>query len=155
MGERVTKAACKSLPVTIRRARDDELVLCADLYQRSGNDAFTWRPKNWFKAADFLGFAKTEEVYVAESRGAIVGILSFFRPSNFVHSLYVDPAAQGFGIGTALIAAVAKIADGPLSLKVDEPNTRARAFYETRGFVDAHETGLDQGIRWLRMTQAR
>jgi GNAT superfamily N-acetyltransferase len=148
-----TKAACKTLPVTIRRARPDELDACAALYERAGNAAFAWRPKNWFKAADFLDHARNEEVYVAESRGALLGVLAFFRPSNFVHSLYVEPSAQGFGIGTALIEAVAKIADGPLALKVDEPNARARRFYERLGFIDAHETGIDSGVRWIRMTR--
>jgi GNAT superfamily N-acetyltransferase len=151
VSKRVTKAICKTLPVTIRRARADELKTCAALYERVGNQTFKWRPKNWFKAADFIDFANTEEIYVAESHGAILGILSFFRPSNFVHSLYIDEAAQGFGIGTALIKAAAKIADGPLALKVDEPNTRAREFYEKLGFTDANETGIDSGIRWIRM----
>lgn len=153
MSPRVTKAICKTLPVTIRRARSDELKTCAALYERVGNQTFTWRPKNWFKAADFIDFANSEEIYVAESHGAIIGILSFFRPSNFVHSLYIDEAAQGFGIGTALIEAATKFADGPLALKVDEPNTRARKFYEKLGFIDANETGIDAGIRWIRLKQ--
>lgn len=151
MSPRVTKAICKTLPVTIRRARAGELETCAALYERVGNATFTWRPKNWFKAADFIDFANSEEIYVAESHGAILGILSLFRPTNFVHSLYIDEAAQGLGIGTALIEAAAKLADGPLALKVDEPNTRAREFYEKRGFIDANETGVDSGIRWIRM----
>lgn len=147
----VTKAICKTLPVTIRRARAGELETCAALYERVGNKTFTWRPKNWFKAADFIDFAASEEIYVAESHSAILGVLSFFRPSNFVHSLYIDESAQGFGIGSALIEAAAKIADGPLALKVDEPNTRAREFYKKLGFTDAGETGVDAGIRWLRL----
>jgi GNAT superfamily N-acetyltransferase len=155
MSAPVTKAVCKTLPVVIRRARPDELRLCAELYERAGNEAFAWRPKNWFKADDFLAFAQSEEVYVAESRGAVLGLLSFFRPSNFVHSLYVDPSAQGFGIGSALMGAATKIADGPLSLKVDEPTAKARAFYERHGFRSTGETGIDSGIRWLRMTRAQ
>ncbi len=149
----LTKAVCKTLPVKIRSAEPDESNACAALYERAGNDAFTWRPKNWFKAEDFLAHARNEEVYIAVAHGAILGILAFFRPSNFIHSLYVDPDAQGFGIGTALITAAEKIADGPLSLKVDEPNTRARNFYERLGFRAAGETGVDAGIRWLRLTR--
>lgn len=153
----MTKAICNTLPVTIRRARPDELKTCAELYERTGNAAFKWRPENFFKARDFLRFAEEEEeeVYVAESRGAILGIMSFFRPHNFIHCLYVEPSAQGFGIGSALIKAAEKFADGPLALKVDEPNTRALEFYERHNFRPLGETGLDQGVRWLRLKQSR
>lgn len=147
----MTTPVCKSLPVAIRRASAGDLNACANLYERAGNQAFTWRPKNWFKAADFLEFARREEIYLAESSGAILGTLSFFRPTNFVHALYIDESAQGFGIGTALIEATAKIADGRLSLKVDEPNTSARSFYVRLGFIPEGETGIDSGIRWIRM----
>jgi len=147
----VAKAICNMLPVDIRRARADEMAACAALYVRAGDAAFTWRPKGWFTAADFLRFSNAEEVYVACSHGAILGLLSFFRPSNFVHALYIDPLAQGFGIGTALLKAAEKFASGPLSLKTDEPNIRARRFYERHGFVTAGDTGVDQGVKWLRL----
>ena len=149
----MSSPACKTLAVSIRRARADELQTCAELYERSGNAAFTWRPKNWFRGADFLRFTKPEEVYVAESRGAILGILAFYRPQNFIHCLYVDPSAQGFGIGSALIEAAENIAGGPLALKVDEANTRAREFYDRHGFRPDGEIGIDHGIKWLRMTK--
>ncbi len=149
----MTKAICNTLPVTIRRARDDELKTCAELYERAGNAAFKWRPENFFKARDFLSFAEEEEVYVAVARGAILGILAFFRPHNFIHCLYVEPSAQAFGIGSALIKAAEKFADAPLSLKVDEPNTRALEFYERHNFRPIGESGLDQGVRWIRLKQ--
>jgi len=149
----MANAICNSLDVTVRPARPDELKACAALYERAGNQAFTWRPKHFFHARDFLRFAEEEEVYVAVSRGAILGILSFFRPHNFVHCLYVDPSAQGFGIGSALIKTAESVADAPLSLKVDEPNEKARAFYAKHGFVTHGETGIDQGVRWIRLTQ--
>lgn len=146
----MSKAVCNTLPVKVRRARGDELEDCAELYERSGRDAFIWRPKDWFKAADFLRFAVHEEIYVAESHGAILGILSLYRPQSFVHCLYVEPSAQHFGIGRALLDAVSKIADGPLSLKVDAPNERALAFYERYGFTRA-DIGDDNGISWILM----
>jgi len=149
----MAKAVCSTLDITIRRAKPAELKVCAELYERAGAAAFRWRPKNWFRARDFLRFAEEEEVSVAVSRGAILGILSFFRPHNFIHCLYVDPAAQGFGIGSALIKASEGFTDGPLSLKVDEPNAKARAFYVEHGFVETGESGLDQGVRWLRLSQ--
>jgi len=149
----VSNPACKTLAVSIRRARADELQTCAELYERSGNAAFTWRPKNWFHAAAFHKITKSEEIYVAESRGAILGIMAFYRPQNFIHCLYIDPSAQGFGIGSALIEAADNIAGGPLALKVDEANSRARTFYDRHGFRPDGEIGVDHGIPWLRMTK--
>jgi ribosomal protein S18 acetylase RimI-like enzyme len=139
--------------MTIRRARADELTACAALYERVGSATFTWRPKNWFRSSDFLRFAKEEAVYVAESNGQVLGLVSLFRPENFVHCLYVDTPAQGFGVGRALLAYAAREARGPLSLKVDEPNQRALAFYQKLGFVQ-RDSGEDHGVRWLLLKQA-
>jgi len=132
--------ACQSLAVTIRRARSDEITACAALYERVGNATFTWRPENWFRASDFLRFAKEEAVYIAESNGQILGLLSLYRPEGFVHCLYVDLPAQGLGIGTALLAHAAKEVRGPLTLKVDEPNRRALSFYKQLGFQELART---------------
>lgn len=144
--------ACQTLAFSIRRARSEEIAACAELYERVGNATFTWRPMNWFRAVDFLRFATEEIVYVAESNGQILGIVSLYRPESFVHCLYVDMPAQGLGVGTALLAHVAKEARGPLSLKVDEPNTRALSFYKRLGFTE-RESGDDVGTHWLLLKQ--
>ena len=144
---------CQTLRFSLRLARGEEITACAALYERVGNATFTWRPKNWFRAADFLRFAKEETVFVAESNGQILGILSLYRPESFVHCLYVDAPAQGLGVGSALLDFAAKEARGPLSLKVDEPNKRAMAFYESRGFK-RRESGEDHGIKWAFLKRA-
>ena len=46
-------------------------------------------------------------------------LAGFYRPQNFLHSLYVD--GRGRGIGKALLDYVAAAADGPVSLKVQAP----------------------------------
>jgi GNAT superfamily N-acetyltransferase len=150
---RAKPPACQTLSLSIRQARGDELNSCAALYERVGNATFTWRPKNWFKAADFLRFAKEEAVFIADANGQILGILSLYRPESFVHCLYVDLPAQGLGVGSALIEHAAKEARGPLSLKVDEPNTRAMAFYEARAFK-RRESGEDHGIKWALLKRS-
>jgi GNAT superfamily N-acetyltransferase len=144
---------CKSLPLTIRAARDDELAEVAALYEAVATNAFTWRHKGFFKASDFLRWAKNEEVYVALVGGHIAGLLSFYRPENFVHSLFVEEDAQGFGIGQGLIEYVRGLADGPLSLKVDVNNEPAIDFYVDHGWRRTRgkdSTGVDRGVRWLR-----
>ena len=136
----------------IRRARSDELGACADLYVRVLAETFTWLPPDRHQREDFLRAAKEEEIYVAVEKARVLGLAAFFRPQNFLHSLYVD--TREHGVGKALLAHVAAQADGPISLKVQAPNLRAQAFYRREGFL-CTEHGRDPGsdITWLRLVR--
>lgn len=137
----------------IRRARPEELPACADLYLKVLVETFTWLPADRHDRQEFLRGARNEEVYVAWEAGRFIGLAAFYRPMNFIHSLYV--AARGRGVGKVLLDHVDSVADGPLSLKVQEANRRAQAFYAREGFV-ATEHGRDPGsdVRWIRMVRA-
>ncbi len=126
----------------VRHARSDELGACADLYVRVLCDTFTWLPAERHRREDFLRAARDEEIYVAVEGREILGIAGFYRPQNFLHSLYVD--ARGRGVGKALLDHIAGSARGPLSLKVQAPNLRAQAFYRREGFL-CTEHGRDPG----------
>ena len=136
----------------IRRARSDEIGACADLYVRVLVETFTWLPPERHHRDDFLRAAREEEVYVAVDGARLLGIAGFFRPQNFLHSLYVDVRRRG--VGKALLDHVAHEADGPLSLKVQAPNLRAHAFYRREGFL-CTEHGRDPGsdVAWLRLVR--
>ena len=136
----------------VRRARSDELGACADLYVKVLSETFTWLPPERHSRNDFLRAAREEEVYVAVEDGRILGLAAFFRPQNFLHSLYVD--ARGRGVGKALLDHLLRVADGPLSLKVQAPNRRAQAFYRREGFYCV-EHGRDPGsdIAWMRFVR--
>jgi GNAT superfamily N-acetyltransferase len=139
-------------PLELRRARPEELARCAALYVKVLRETFTWLPPDRHRPAEFLRAAQEEEVFVAAANGEILGIAALFRPQGFLHSLYVD--ARGHGVGAALLDHVAATVDGPLSLKVQEPNARARAFYAREGFVCV-EHGRDPGsdVAWLRLVR--
>src|ERR1700759_678252 len=97
------RPVCSTLSLVIRTARTAaEIDDAAALYVRSGSDAFTWRAEGHFQPVDFRTFAQDEEVWLALMGEALVGILSIYRPENFIHCLYVDPDAQHLGIGRAL-----------------------------------------------------
>jgi len=138
--------------VEVRRARSEELGACADLYVRVLSETFTWLPPERHRREDFLRAAREEEVYVAIEDGRIVGLAAFFRPQNFLHSLYVDERKRG--VGKALLDHVTRMADGPLSLKVQAPNLRAQAFYRREGFL-CTEHGRDPGsdVAWMRLVR--
>jgi GNAT superfamily N-acetyltransferase len=71
------------------------------------------------------------EIWVAERHGVPVGFAAL--NGDWLDHLYVEPAAQGQGIGEALLDKV-KQQRGELHLRVFEQNTGARAFYERHGF---------------------
>ena len=151
----MARPVCSTLTLTIRPAKDAaEIEDAAQLYVRSGRAAFTWRPDNHFRAEDFRMYALDEEVWLAHMGDALVGILSIFRAESFIHCLYVDPDAQGLGIGRALVAHVRRIVGEPLTLKLDVPNRKAIAFYEATGWermTGLEDQGVDDfGIKWAR-----
>lgn len=71
------------------------------------------------------------ETWVAVEHGRIVGFIALIQ--HVVGGLFVDPACQGRGVGTALIE-FAKRCKGPLEVDVFTRNEPGRRFYERRGF---------------------
>ena len=141
------------MSLTIQRAAAHELPECAALYDRVVREVFTWI-EHEDPAARFLAEAEEEEVYVAKRDGLIVGLASFHRPNNFLHSLYVDRDARGQGVGSALFTQIQYSADGQVSLKVEKLNHDAIAFYLARGLVIVDEGDPDApGGGWLRMAR--
>jgi ribosomal protein S18 acetylase RimI-like enzyme len=138
----------------IRKARPEELQACADLYLKVLTDTFTWLPLERHDRQEFLRSTRDEEIYVALDAGRIVGLAGFYRPMNFLHSLYVEE--RGRGVGKALLDHVSAAAGGAISLKVQEANRRAQAFYAREGFV-ATERGRDPGsdVVWIRLVRDR
>lgn len=136
----------------IRRARPEELQACADLYVKVLSETFTWMAPERHDRREFLRGARDEEIYVALEGDRLVGVAGFYRPMNFVHSLYVTE--RGRGIGKALLDHLSAVADKPLSLKVQAANVRAQAFYAREGFVAA-DRGRDRGsdVDWIRMVR--
>ena len=146
---------CKTLAIAIREAQSvDDVAAAGRIYERSGRHAFTWRPTDYFQANLLPALSKDETIWIAWFGDTAVGFLSFYREGHFVHSLYVDPEAQGLGVGRALVSHVRSLVEGPLTLKLDEPNAAAIAFYEATGWTRLNEpedSGFDEaGVRWLR-----
>ena len=77
------------------------------------------------------------------------------RPAGgdtFLARLYVDPTAQGHGVGHRLLDGIIRTATGSVALTVLSTNERARSFYEQHGFrADGREPDQDGGPDQLRM----
>ena len=74
-----------------------------------------------------------QEVWVAEIAGRIVGVAAL--DGDMLAQLYILPGEQSRGIGSALLAKARARRPAGLRLYAFQRNTRAREFYERRGFV--------------------
>ena len=101
---------------------------------------------------DFRDATRGEFIFIAVRDGSLVGFVSVWKPSCFVHHLFVDPVFQGRGVGSALLRHVAMLAgDRPLSLKCQLENHSALRFYESRGFQPTASRGCDEFGDWVEL----
>lgn len=138
----------------VRAARRDEWPVCADIYVRSGRAAFPWVDPDLFQASESIAWAEGgEELYLALHRTQPVAMMSYWRPDNFIHNLFVDTGAQGRGFGTALLQFAYALAEGPLTLKCDPKNAVALRFYARRGMAEAGRGVGPQGRPYVLFRQ--
>jgi GNAT superfamily N-acetyltransferase len=82
----------------------------------------------------------TEEVFVAQIDGGVVGMMSIQRSAtddpavDWLNQMYLHPAHVNHGTGSALLAVALKTVRYPLRLFTFQQNTGARRFYERHGF---------------------
>ena len=115
----------------------DALALIHVLARRAGPMPDTIHPEDdvrrWLRSR-----IATDETWVAEVDGLPVGYARW-TPA-WLDDLYVQPAHQGGGVGTALLElAQARQPDG-FCLWVFESNTPARAFYARHGLLELERT---------------
>src|SRR5712692_8594243 len=65
-----------------------------------------------------------EAVWVAEANGSIAGFLAVVEAEGYLDQLFVDPTAQGQGVGTALMAKAKELSPTGLALRTLEQNRR-------------------------------
>ena len=107
---------------------------------------------------DFAEAVRDDEVWVAVQDGAIIALIVLaWKPDHLlVQNLAVLPAAQGRGIGTALLALAEDQAERhglhELRLYTNEAMTENIAYYPRRGFTETHRAGQD-GYRRVFFTK--
>ncbi|MDC7715879.1 GNAT family N-acetyltransferase [Vogesella sp. DC21W] len=124
----------------------------AQLYLDTRRSCFPWLDGQAMQLGDFARDTADESLLVAQdAHGQVLGFAGVYEKENFLHHLYVAPAAQGQGIGQALLQAAALRFTATPSLKCFAANPRALAFYRQQGWQPAGE-GVDAaGHRWLRL----
>ena len=130
--------------VHIRRATAADSLRVADVYLSAVHVGLPWlqlvhtddQVRDWI-AGHVVPDLPT---WVAELGGAAVGTIVLVPPTAandtaWVDHLYVDPPYQGRGVGDRLIGFAKECHPRGLQLWTFQRNTRARAFYEHRGFA--------------------
>lgn len=133
----------------IRPARLEDAPACAKILQEGWRRALI-RPNRKVDVPVFLAETEGETVFVAERGRKVIGFAAIYAPESFLHHLYVDPRCHRQGVGAALLQAARDIATEPLTLKTQQQNLRARAFYAAHGFFMTEE-GDDGNGPWIRL----
>lgn len=127
----------------IRAATPEDAPAVARINRESRAEAMPWLPVLHTEEEDraWFGRALAGEAWIFEEGGEPLGYAVWMNDE--LHDLYVAPAAQRRGVGSALFAHVqAKHPDG-FRFWAFRDNWRARAFYEERGCVVVDATDGD------------
>ncbi|MBM84814.1 MAG: hypothetical protein CMM47_02175 [Rhodospirillaceae bacterium] len=93
---------------------------------------------------------------VAEFEGRPIGFADYTIAKGHVKFLFIDPAAQGIGAGTALLNAIQEQVSGPISVHVLTVNDIGILWYLSRGFrvVDGWAERFEgKDAAWLRLVR--
>lgn len=126
----------------VRRAAADDARLIADVYLQSREDAGTAIPPGVHPPDDVRRYVREQllaeyEVWLHGRDGVLA------LHDGDLHWLWVRPAAQGRGVGSALVAFAKARHPGGLALWVFASNTPAIRFYERHGFREVRRTDGD------------
>jgi GNAT superfamily N-acetyltransferase len=126
--------------VELRRAREDEIEALTRLFIRTRNE-MEYLPRVPDEAVEPIAsrIREHEEVWLAEEDGRLLGFLGIEASTNLggaavLEKLYVEPGAQGRGIGAALLDKAKELRPDGLYLWVFQKNDAARRLYERHGF---------------------
>ena len=119
----------------VRRAGPEDRIAIKDCVEASLEATYggLWTSEPLLAGDDDWGAA-----WVASTFGSILGV--GLSNGDVVSDLWVHPAAQGLGAGTALLIELEhEIADRGFTtarLRCLEPNLKSRAFYVSRGWTE-------------------
>ena len=124
----------------LRPARTDEIEALTRLFIRARNEMEYLPPVPDEAAVPIAArIREHEELWVAEEDGRLLGFLGIEASKNLggapvLEKLYVEPAEQNRGVGSALLDKAKELRPGELYLWVFQKNEGARRLYERNGF---------------------
>jgi GNAT superfamily N-acetyltransferase len=126
-------------PLWLRPSTTADDAVCGRLVGRAASRSIMARRLPFARA--YLGdrsplvLERTHDRLVAGHGSAeIVGLAQFCRADRYLWYLFVEPARQGAGVGSALLAAVEDTIGYPVRLRTLAINETALKFYLRRGY---------------------
>ena len=125
--------------IEIRTPRDSEIETVIAIWNETKRDTYDFIPQERGRTVDedrvfFEGSIRPRcALWIAVENGRIVGFLAL--RDSYVDRLYVRPAAQRHGVGSALLRHAIALSPAGIELHTHVRNTKARAFYEKEGLV--------------------
>ncbi|MCL2427792.1 MAG: GNAT family N-acetyltransferase [Alphaproteobacteria bacterium] len=131
------------MKIEITEARQTDTPAIATLHIKARRLAMPYLPRLYTERETREWFAtivgdRPEVCWIARLNGKVVGYM-VLDGVNLDH-LYVDPDAQGQCVGSSLLKKAKSLSPNRLVLWTFQQNTRARAFYEARGFLAVAST---------------
>ena len=128
--------------IRLRSARAQDSAGLADIFLAARHTAMPWlaqphtddETRTWVDTVLVPG----GHVTVAERDGRLVGFADV--ADGWLHHLYVSPAHQGDGVGSALLDHAKSLEPNGFRLWVFQRNTPALAFYAVRGCIEVRRT---------------
>lgn len=122
----------------LRQYQSGDEIAVVDLWYRSWAAAFPGRnhPLPFDKWGDrFMNeIVIKDQIWIAQVDNEIVGFLALDRAAADVDQIFVDPNAQGHGVGAALMDKAKSLCPEGLRLHALQENKIALRFYEHHGF---------------------
>ncbi len=131
--------------IAIRAFNEADRPFLRTLFLAARKASWHWLDGKEWQLEDFDRVTLGERILVAEEAGHRKGFAALLPADNFLHSLFVDPACQGQGVGSTLLEAAQKGFTSTGALKCLKVNRRALAFYQHHGWKRVGSGEGEQG----------
>ena len=130
----------------IRKPKLKDIPQLESLFQVTRRHTFFSRPKDEVQIDDYQDLTVGEEVWLAEENKTILGFVSAYLDTGFIHNLFVHPDHQNKGIGSRLLKKMETRLTRPMTLKVAMDNMGVISFYEKHGWYVVSEQPDDHCV---------